>query len=254
MKPLSFDPTGHTGLKPGANESLAGNSCFLKARAAVTEAPAQLAQLVSTNTPCRVRLQPPWTGEARQTVTTNYPRLTLPFGARGPLRESLTRRVPAELEKLQHEEIDRINDMRAARGVSAELEKLQRELSFDWFTYSDKPHFSLGNRRISKSYGDKGETFIHSYRASFPTDAQITAVATFSSLTNLLGATRGHASAWGFDGEIHTAASWALFTLKDEQTIETLSVYCTLVQARGQTERQLESIEVRRGIATRNVR
>ncbi len=201
----------------------------------VTAATAQLAQLVSTNTPCRVRLQPPWTGEARQTVITNYPRLTIPFGTLGPLRER-----PA------HE--------RPARRVSAELEKLQRELHFDWFTYSEKPHFLPSTRRISKNYGDKGETFLHCYRASFPTDAQITAVTNFSSLTNLLGATRGHMSAWGLDGETHTAASWALFALKDEQTIETLSVHCTLVQPRGQSERQLESIEVRRGIATQNVR
>ena len=220
----------------------------------VTVAPAQLAQLVSTNTPCRVRLQPPWTGEARQTVITNYPRLTLPFGRRGPLHEKPAHRVPAELEKLQHEEFDRINDMLAARRVSGGLEKLQRELHFDWFTYSEKPHFLPSTRRISKNYGDKGETFLHCYRASFPTDAQITAVTNFSSLTNLLGATRGHMSAWGLDGETHTAASWALFALKDEQTIETLSVHCTLVQPRGQSERQLESIEVRRGIATQNVR
>ncbi len=195
-----------------------------------TVASAQLSQLVSTNTQCRVRLQPPWTGETRETVITNFPGLTIPIGSHPYQRERLARRA------------------------SAELEKLQRELHFDWFTYSEKPHFIPSTRRISKSCGDKGETFFHSYRPSFPTDAQIAAVTNFSSLTSLLGATRGHMSAWGFDGETHTAASWALFTLKDEQTVETLAVYCRLVQARGQAERQLESIKVRRGIAKQQVR
>ena len=197
----------------------------------VTAATAQLAQLVSTNTLCRVRLQPPWTGEARQTVITNYPRLTLPFGTRGQLRERPALRVPAELEKLQ------------------------RELHFDWFTYSDKPsHFYFGARRLSRSLGEKGETFGHSYRASFPTDAQITAATTLSSLTNLLGPTQGPGDSWGLFGETYSIVFWSLFTLTDERTIETLSVSCTLVQPHAQSERQLDSIEVRRGVARQQVR
>lgn len=221
----------------------------------VTVAPAQLAQLVSTNTPCRVRLQPPWTGEARQTVITNYPRLTLPFGRRGPLHEKPAHRVPAELEKLQHEEFDRINDMLAARRVSGGLEKLQRELHFDWFTYSDKPsHFYWGTRRLSRSLGERGETFGHSYRASFPTDAQITAATTLSSLTNLLGPTQGPGDSWGLFGETHSLEGWSLFTLTDDHTIETLSVSCTLVQPHRQSGRQLDTIEVRRGVARQQVR
>src|SRR4029453_15074413 len=125
---------------------------FLMGCLAATLPSTQIAQLLKTNTPCRVRLQPPWTGSSENTVRTGFFRST---------------------QSPQHE-------------------KFHRELRFDWFTYSDKPSvFHFGPRTMSRSAGGDGETAIHTYRTDLPTDADIQGWTTISALTNLLGAPHG---------------------------------------------------------------
>ena len=125
---------------------------FLIGCLAATLPSSQIAQLLKTNTACRVRLQPAWTGVTEQTVRTGF----------------------------------------FTNVQSAQLERLQRELRFDWFAFSDKPsHFNYGPRTISRSAGGESETAIHTYRAELPTDGAIQACTTISALTNLLGPSQG---------------------------------------------------------------
>jgi hypothetical protein len=147
----------------------------------------QLAQLLKTNVPCRVRLEPAWIGYAEPTIRT------------GTFTNSL---LP-------------------------QLEGLERELRFDWFTYSDKRSaVNFGPRNISKSEGGEMISLIHTFRSSLPTDADLTKVTTISELERLLGPSQGGRCVYGIDFQMFSSARWQFFSIKDAGTIETLSISC----------------------------
>ncbi len=179
--------------------------------ASPTGVPVDLAQLLKTNAPCRVRLQPAWKGEAKHTVRTGW----------------------------------------FTNADSAKLEKLERELRFDWFSYSDKlSPLNWGRAIISKGERGNGQSAIHSFRASLPTDAEIAGARTVSTLEKLFGPSQGFADGWGSNKEMRSSAGWAFFTLKDESTVETVSVVCMTVWRAGDTEVHVDSMKVTRGSAT----
>ena len=160
----------------------------------------QLAHLLKTNLPCRVQLQPAWTGNSKPTVRTGF----------------FTNASPPQLDRLQ------------------------RNLRFDWFENSDKPsQFHYGPQTISRSAGGEGETDIHTYRTSLPTDAAIRACTTISALTNVLGTSQG------FHDGAPSSAGWSFFTLTSSNTIETLSIFCI----RDTPNSEIDSLQIRRGSA-----
>ena len=166
-----------------------------------------LPQLLKTNTPCRVRLQPAWVGDAKFTVRTGF----------------------------------------FTNAAASQFESLERELHFDWFSYSRKPSsFHFGPRTISKNEGDDSESAIHAFRASLPSDAELTAATTVSALEKFLGPSQGFSDGW--------TASWEFFTLKDDTTIETVSVFCMITNRRGDVEWRVDSIKVIRGTAKQKAR
>jgi hypothetical protein len=112
----------------------------------------ELAQLLTTNQPCRVLLEHAWVGEVRLTVRTGY------FTNAGP----------------------------------AELARTLRKLRLNYFDYSDKPSPShFGPRTLGESLAGGGYRGHYSHRAELPSDEAIRACRTISSLTNLLGPAQG---------------------------------------------------------------
>jgi hypothetical protein len=133
------------------------------------------------------------------------------------------------------------------------VERLDRELRFDRFSHSHEPsHFHFGPTTISRSLGDDKETAIHMFRTSLPTDAELTAATTVSALERFLGPTQGWTDAWGGLRGINKTAGWYLFTLKDDTTIETVSVFCMVTRRPGEVEWRVESMRVARGTAKPN--
>jgi hypothetical protein len=134
---------------------------------------------------------------------------------------------------------------------SPEAQKLDRELRFDWFSYSPEPsHFHFGPASISKSDGDDGESAIHTFRISLPADAELAAATTVSALERSLGPSQGWTDAWGIsEGGISKTAGWKFFTLKDDTTIETVTVFCMVTRRQADVEWQVDSMEVIRGTA-----
>jgi len=175
----------------------------------------QLTQLLSTNRAGQYRLTPAWVGERRQAVATGF------FAT----HTNLPGQQPFECD-----------------------------VYFDLFSYFDKrTAMPAGSRVISQSLDQtkdgSRETSLHVHRASFPTDAELAGAHTLGALANLLGPIWGPRDAWGLgDAIMHSHASWACFRLKDDDTLETLSVSCSTTHTVGQPE-QVESIRIRRGTA-----
>jgi hypothetical protein len=175
----------------------------------------QLAELLNTNGPCRVRLQPAWKGEGNYTVRTGF----------------FTNAEPPKLERLN------------------------RELRFDWFSYSETPSpFNFGAKTVSKAGRGQNHSNIHTFRASLPTDAEIGAAETVSALEKFLGPAHGFTDGWGSDAEMHSTAGWSFFALADTDTIETVSIFCMVTQRRGDVERRVDSVRVIRGRAEQKAR
>lgn len=123
----------------------------------------QLAQLLTTNAPCRVRLDPAWVGKAVDTVRT------------GPYAK-----IPDP----------------------PELARIHSELRFDWFSFSDKPSpWHFGPKTISRSEGGDTESAIFTWRPSLPSDSDLIAAPTVSALEKFLGPSQGFSDSgagWAF--------------------------------------------------------
>jgi len=171
----------------------------------------QLAQLLATNAPCRVRLEPAWLGRAEHTVRTGF----------------FTNAEPPELSRRS------------------------RELQFDWFSFSDKPsHFHFGPKTISRSEGGQGQSAIHTWRASLPSDTELMAASTVSALEKFLGPSQGVTDGWGSDTEMHSTAGWTFFTHRQADEIETVSIFCMTTHRKGEADWRVDSLQVTRGRAT----
>ena len=168
-----------------------------------------LAQLVQTEVPGRVRLHPAWTGNAQLTVGTGY----------------------------------------YSHADSRQLDRRESELRFDWFTCSNKMANGFGKRTISKDEGGDRQSNIYTYRTSLPTDAELTAATTVSALKGFFGLSQGFTDGWGDQREMHSTAGWTFFTLKDDATIETVSVFCMITHRDGDPEWRVDSMRVTRGSA-----
>lgn len=175
----------------------------------------QLAHLLTTNRTGNYRLEPAWVGESKRSVATGC--------------FATDTNLPA-------------------------LDQLKRDLRFDFFHYFERP-LSDDSRTVSRQDNKTGEAWrfssLHSYRDIFPTDSQLTEARTEAALTKLLGAKGAGtgASAWGDVRVMHSSAGWTFFRLKDDTTIETLSVFCFTTVTNGDPNTYVESIEIRRGTA-----
>jgi hypothetical protein len=94
---------------------------------------------------------------------------------------------------------------------------------------------------------------IRTFRTSIPTDTELTAATTVSSLEKLLGPSQGWTDAWGSrKDEISKTAGWGFFTVKDDTTIEILSVFCMVTRRQGDVAWRVDSMKVTRGTAKPN--
>ncbi len=126
----------------------------------------------------------------------------------------------------------------------------RRELRFDWFTYSGKTSAARdGARTLSRGERGDRQSAVHTYRNALPSDAQIAAATTVSALEKLLGPPQGFADAFGTESGMRWAAGWALFTVRDQATVDTLSVSCAVSSRRGEREARVEGLRITRGIA-----
>lgn len=169
----------------------------------------QLAQLLSTNTPCRVRLDPAWLGTAVYTVRTGFFTNANPEAARLDLQLRF--------------DWFRFSDK-------------------PWYLHS-------GSRTVSRSEGGGMESAVHTWRASLPSDTELMAASTVSALEKFLGPSQSIPDEWGFLKETHSSAGWRFFTLKHPDEIETLSIFCAATQREGDSERRVDSLQVTRGRA-----
>lgn len=202
-------------LNPSHSRFALLSAIMLCACAALAEQTSQIAHLLTTNRPGRHYLEPAWVGESKVTVQTGF------F---------------------------------ATRTNTLTQDSSESELRFDFFHYIQKPSaLPLGSRAVSQ-FSDRGaeggrHTRLHIHRETLPTDSQLTNVPTVAALTNLLGLSWGPKSAWGDSQAMHSQASWAYFRMKDDLTLETLSVFCLTTVTNGQSEEFVESIRIRRGTA-----
>lgn len=140
-------------------------ACFIGVLGCSKPSPptSQLAQLLATNAPCRVRLDPPWVGKAVDTV-----------------RTGLDRKNPDP----------------------PDLARLKGELRFDWFSFSDQSSpWHFGPKTISRSEGGETESAIYTWRASLPSDSDLVAASTVSELEKFLGPPQGFhdmGAGWAF--------------------------------------------------------
>jgi hypothetical protein len=187
--------------------------CFIGAVGCSTpsRSSSRFAQLLATNAPCHVRLDPAWLGAAVYTVRTGF-----------------------------------------FTNADPEAERLDLDLRFDWFQFPDKAsYFHLGPRTVSRSNDDGRESAVHTWRASFPSDGDLMAASSVSSLEKLLGPSQSPLDEWGGpNGEMHSSASWSFFKLRHPYEIETFSIFCMATQRKGDAERRVDSIQVIRGRAT----
>ena len=174
----------------------------------------QLADLLLTTEPCRVRLEPFWSGIEEQTVGTGI------FAKTEPKENSVT----------------------------------PRESRFDHFALSDKPSpLGFGPKTLSRIEKDGGLTSMHSWRESLPSDAELAEATTVDAMEKRLGpALSGYSSIWGSHLGWHSSANWGFFTLKHPRELETLSIFALVTQYHGEKERRLDSLRVTRGIARPN--
>lgn len=173
----------------------------------------QLAQLLTTNGLCKVRLLPPWMGETRETVRTGI----------------CTNKLPKITTK---------DDS---------------HLRFDWFSHHPPVRVPLHEcGPITISEDDIGaETAFHSYRAALPSDELITTAERLSRLRDLLGSAGAPGLDSFTAGDLtHGSSSWSLFTMKGEKTIETLRVFSLIKQRDGDSDWRIEGLRVTRGTAS----
>jgi hypothetical protein len=129
------------------------------------------------------------------------------------------------------------------------------QLRFDMLTLRNPTVASrFGSRFIWEDAGLAKEGrrmgHIHAYRASLPLDSELVAAHKLSSLTNLFGASHDPTDAWGDQLKIHSTAGWRFFSLGRTNTLETLSVFCMVVRRSGESDSDVDSIIVKRGIIT----
>ena len=175
----------------------------------------QIADLLTTNRPGQYRLKPAWVGQSEEIFATGF------F---------------------------------ATQSYRRQQERSERALRFDLFSYFEKPLPAGSSSRVIsqsvKQTADEWQHFkLHSYRALFPTDTQLTNAHTVAALTNLLGSSQGFTTAWGLNGAIHSSATWQLFRFRHNTTLETLSVFCFTSHTNGQPGIYVDSITIRRGTA-----
>jgi hypothetical protein len=171
----------------------------------------QFAQLLATNTPCHIPLDPAWLGTAVHTVRTGF------FINADPQAERLD------------------------RDLRFDWFQFSGEASY----------FHEGPRTISRSEGGRRESDFHTWRASLPSDTILLAASTVSALEKFLGPSQSDRDEWGGPNEeMHSSAGWSFFTLKHPDDIETISIFCMATQRKGDAERRVDSLQVTRGRAT----
>ena len=87
------------------------------------------------------------------------------------------------------------------------------------------------------------------YRSKLPSDSEIRAATTEAALEKHFGYSHGMKDAWGINGEMHSYDGWAYFTLKNDNEIEVLHVYCSVIQTNGEREWHVENLNILRGLA-----
>lgn len=170
----------------------------------------QLAQLLATNAPCHVRLDPSWLGTAVYTVRTGF------FTNADPEAERLDLQLRFDWFRFSDK---------------------------PWYIHS-------GPKTVSRSEGGRTESAIQTWRASLPSDTELMAASTVSALEKFLGPSQSIPDEWGFLKETHSSASWSFFTLRDPDELETISIVCMATQRKGDAEWRIDSLQVTRGTAT----
>ena len=194
---------------------MAASVLVLVGCAGVSGTKAQLAQLLNTNVPCRVRLEPAWIGYTEPAIRTG----------------SFTNSLSPQVERLQH------------------------ELRFDWFhSVSNPSPLNFGPKTISKSEGGEMTSCIHSFRSSLPPDTDLIHVTMVSELEKLLGPAQGVRCSYGTDSLLHSSATWQFFSVKGTETIETLSISCGITRREPDPEWRITGMMVSRGTAKPNVK
>jgi hypothetical protein len=171
---------------------------------------AELAGLLSTASPSSVTLQNSWVGESKVVFRTD--KWPIPIGPGRREGESLV---------------------------------------FDKFCFWDNaaPSYS-GQKTVGESIGTLGVVHQHVYRTSLPLDTAILQAKTEGDLIAILGQPHHPSDFWSVGETMHTSAGWRFFSLSERTFLQTLSVYCLLKQSKGESDWQVEGIELRRGTAT----
>jgi hypothetical protein len=168
-----------------------------------------LIQLIQSTGPASMRLKPQWIGEAHDSLRT------------GNFAGDQSGRNPSNYK-----------------------------LHFDWFIYPYKPYGqSSPSTIICQSSDGRNPSNIYIWRASLPSDKELTQATTAADLENSLGGAQGLADAWGSDTEMHTTQYWQFFRTVDAGTIQTLSIRCTITWQPPEKTRRIEGLLIVRGIA-----
>lgn len=109
---------------------------------------------------------------------------------------------------------------------------------------------SPGAKTLGTSIGTDSVTMQHTYRTSLPLDAAILQAKTEGDLVAVLGQPHHPSDLWSVGETMHTSAGWRFFSLSERTLLQTLSVHCLLKQSKGESDWQVEGIELRRGTAT----
>ena len=174
---------------------------------------ASLAHLLQTKAHGSIPLQPPWIGEAKNTVRSGW------F---------------------------------AHHPEPAKSEAWRQKLRFDAFRSSDdQPLFRLlhvGPQCLSSP--DGGTTGgQYTYRSSLPSEAQLLASKTVSKLSRSLGPSQNPTDVWGTATEWHSTVGWCFFTMPDAQTIQTVDIFCFVERPIHASQWKIVSMSVWRGTA-----
>lgn len=86
-------------------------------------------------------------------------------------------------------------------------------------------------------------------RLSLPTDKELTHAETVTELAGMFGPSQGATDGWGGEAEMYSTAGWSFFLLKDEMTIETVSIFCMIARRKGESDWRVTGMEVSRGTA-----
>ena len=68
--------------------------------------------------------------------------------------------------------------------------------------------------------------------------------------TSVDGRASGDCADRGVHEHIHGSRSWSFFTLKDERTVDTMTIFCLITQPKGDSAWGIEGVKVSRGTAT----